>query len=84
MSPSQGRLTRPEDTGFPGVRQVPVSTAEVECQGPSEIRPLGRRIWHLDSETEIVLDRLHEKRLSPELDLRIPPCLKRPTQIQEI
>jgi len=68
---THGGLAHPEDTGCPDVRQEPrVSPVEVECQGPDEIRLPGRKISQLDSETEIVLDGPHEKRLSPELDLR--------------
>jgi len=70
MPPSHGGLARSEDTGLTGVRQeVPVSPVELDCPG-SEIHPPGRRIWHIDSETEIVLDGPHEKRLSPELIFR--------------
>ena len=36
----------------------------------------GRRLWRLDSDTEIDLDRIQTKKPSPELDLRIHPLLR--------
>ena len=43
---------------------------------------LGRRMWRLDSDTEIDLDQRQTKKPSPELDLRIHPPLRRQSAIR--
>jgi len=42
----------------------------------------GRRLWRLDSDTEIDLDQRQTKKPSPELDLRIHPPLRRQSAIR--
>jgi len=42
----------------------------------------GRRLWRLDSDTEIDLDRTQTKKPSPELDLRIHPPSRRQSAIR--
>ena len=43
---------------------------------PISSEPTRTRLWHLDSDTAIDLDRLQTERRSPELDLRVPPSTR--------
>jgi len=62
------------DAELPRVRQD-VSDFPVvnDCRYLGETRLPDRQIWYLDSDIDIDLDRPCEKRVSPELDLRVPP-----------
>ena len=52
-----------------------VSPVVTVCPDPRVPTVPGRRLWRLDSDTEIDLDQIQTKRLSLELDLRIHPSL---------
>ena len=51
----------------------PVFPVESDSQVTRDVRPPERGIWRVDSDIELALDRLPERRPSPELDLGIPP-----------
>jgi len=53
-------------------QEASVFSVDMDRQETRDIRPQNSRIWALDSDIEIDLDRPHERRVSPELDLRIP------------
>ena len=56
---------------------------ETDSRKPLNTRPPDGRIWRLDSDTEIQLDAPYERRVSPELDLRVPPRRKRVMRTQD-
>jgi len=64
--PPQKGLTRLDDRGLSCSGQgAPIAPAETQCQEPREVQLPGRRIWRLDSETEIALD-------GPQMEHRSP------------
>jgi len=76
---------RLEETAPPHRSQeAPVPHGASNRQEPSVTQPPLRRIWRLNSETEIPLDELRERRVSPELDLRIPPRRSRAIRTEVI
>ena len=54
-------------------QEAPVLNGASDRQEPSVMQHPVRRVWRLNSETEIPLDEPCERRVSPKLDLRIPP-----------
>ena len=73
IQPSPAGFSSLKNTGSSFVRQeASVFPVVTDCQERRETQSPNRRIWHLDSDTEIVLDGPHERRISPELDLRVP------------
>jgi len=66
--PSHKDTKRPQ-----GRQEISCFLVERESQATRNTRPPDRRIWRIDSDIEIALDRPPERRRSPEVDLRIPP-----------
>ena len=65
-------------------QEAPVPHGASDRQEPSVTLPPLRRIWRLNSETETPLDEPCERRVSPELDLRIPPRRNRTIRTEVI
>jgi len=66
--PSHKDTERPQ-----GQQEISCFSVQRESQATRNARPPDRRIWRIDSDIEIALDRPPERRRSPEVDLRIPP-----------
>ena len=63
-------------------RETYVSPVNTVRPDPHVSTVPGRRLWRLDSDTEIDLDQRQTKKPSPELDLRIHPPLRRQSAIR--
>ena len=70
------------ETALP--QEAPVPHRASDRQEPSVTQSPLRQIWRLNSETEIPLDEPCERRVSPELDLRIPPRRNRTIRTEVI
>jgi len=49
---------------------------------PISSEPTRTRLWHLDSDVAIDLDRSQTERWSPELDLRVPPSIRQKRMVR--